>query len=154
MKAIAAATTVSRRSLLTRLLVAAAVAPVMGTAPAGPVNAGKKKKRPSISARVQNVREMCELGGGTLAVSEGAGGTTTECKGGDDNGQVCFISKTKTRCAKTLTHSPATNAGGGGAIPPGDVGNEDPTGGTNAGGGAHVPPGGGVDSGGSSPILE
>jgi hypothetical protein len=151
----AMATTVSRRSLLSRLLMAAAVAPVFGVARGDSADAGKKKKRPSVSQRVQNAREVCEIGGGTLAVSEGSAGTTTECKGGDSDGWTCFISKTKTRCAMSLTQSPAPHAGGGGAVPP-SGGNEDPTsGGSHAGGGAAVPPSGGIDSGGGfGPVLE
>jgi hypothetical protein len=147
----AMATTVSRRGLLSRLLMAAAVAPVMGTMVVPAVDA---KKIQPIKKRVQNAREACEIVGGTATVEKRPGGTTVTCS----DGFVCTISSKKTRCFQTLTNSPATKAGGGGAVPPGDNGNEDPSdGGADPGGGTHVPPDGGVDpNGGGSgdPVLE
>jgi hypothetical protein len=143
------AATVSRRGLLSRLLLAATVAPVLGTMAVPEVNA---KKILPIKKRVQNAREACEIVGGTATVEKRPGGTTVTCS----DGFVCTISSKKTRCFQTLTNSP-TKPGGGGAVPP-SGGAEDPTegGGANPGGGAHVPPGGGVDptGGGSDPVLE
>jgi hypothetical protein len=159
----AMATTVSRRFWLSRLLVAAAVAPVVGVKLAEPVAAGKKKrKKPNIGTveeRTANQRYVCETGDppGKLAVLDGPGGSnTTECKGGEHDGDVCYNTKKATKCYLGRTQDPTTKPGGGGAVPPGG-GNEDPTGGgANAGGGAAVPPTGGVDSGGGSvpPVLE
>jgi hypothetical protein len=156
----AMATTVSRRGWLSRMLVAAAAAPVVGATLVSGVGAkvNTTKVRTSIRKRVQNNRSDCEAGGGTLTVETRPGGTTTTCTGGDLDGLTCTHSKKTSRCHTTLTNSPATNAGGGGAVRPGG-GNEDPTnnsGAANAGGGTAVPPGGGVDSGGGpgSPVLE
>jgi hypothetical protein len=178
----AMATTVSRRGVLARLLLAAAVAPVLGVTRADNVAADKKKKKKpkitSVADRTDSQRFLCEEGGGKLAVQdgpEGSGGNTTECKGGTDNGRTCINTKKSTKCSQALTSSPTkpggggavppsggvenpsggANPGGGGAVPP-SGGNEDPTGGANPGGGAHVPPGGGVDpdGGGSGPVLE
>jgi hypothetical protein len=155
----AMATTVSRRVWLSQLLMAAAVAPVMGATLAGDVDAKVNtiKTKTSIKYRVKAVREICEIGGGTAAVDKRPGGTTVTCNGGDSDGYTCTVTKKHNRCFTALTNSPASNAGGGGAVPPGG-GNEDPSdSGANPGGGAHVPPGGGVDpTGGGSgdPVLE
>ena len=141
----AMATTVSRRSLLSRLLMAAAVAPLMGTMVAPEVDA---KKIQPIKKRVQNAREACDIRRRDVDGQTRPGGTTVTCS----DGYVCTISSKKTRCFQTLTNSPATNAGGGGAVTP-SGGNEDPTdGGANPGGGGHVPPGGGVDPTGGGSI--
>jgi hypothetical protein len=151
----AMATTVTRRVWLARLLMAAAVAPVVGVPLAETVEADKKK-RPSQKKRIGYARESCEAGGGTLVEqTHDSGGTTTECKGGTFDGTFCFHGAKKTKCHSAAPNLP--NAGGGGAVPP-SGGNEDPTdgGGSNPGGGSHVPPSGGVDpdGGGSDPVLE
>jgi hypothetical protein len=148
----AMATTTSRRGWLSRLLLAAAMAPVMGTMVV-PIPEVDAKKIQPIKKRVQNAREACEIVGGTATVEKRPGGTTVTCS----DGFVCTISSKKTRCFQTLTNSPATNAGGGGAVPPDDNGNEDPSdGGADPGGGGGVDPGWEADpgGGGSDPVLE
>ncbi len=156
--ATAIATTISRRSWMSRLLMAA-VAPMVGATLASPVQADKKKKKkPSIKERAEMFRSGCVGDGGTATVEKRPGGTTVTCTGGDLSGDwSCTVSSKTERCHANLTNSPTTHAGGGGAVPPSN-GNENPThgGGNNAGGGAHVPPSGGVDptGGGSGPVLE
>jgi hypothetical protein len=146
----AMATTVSRRRWLSRLLMAAALAPVLGTTVVPDVDA---KKIQPIKKRVQNAREACEILGETATVEKRPGGTTVTCS----DGFVCTISSKKTRCFQTLTNSPAPLAGGGGAVPP-SGGNEDPTDtGANPGGGGGVDPGPGADptgGGTGDPVLE
>jgi hypothetical protein len=141
---------VSRRSLLARLLMAAAAAPVVGAKLGAPAQASKKKKIKSINARVQKNVNTCtdpEFGG-KATVTKRPGGTTVECTLPNGQGYTCTHSSKKTRCHATLTSNPAPLAGGGGAVPPTN-GNEDPTdGGSDPGGGGHVPPGGGVETGG------
>jgi hypothetical protein len=65
-------TTVSRRVWLSRLLLAAAMAPVMGATLADGVDAkvNTVKTKLSIKARVKNDRDICEIGGGTLTVDK------------------------------------------------------------------------------------
>ena len=153
----ALATTVSRRGVLGRLLVAAAAAPVMGVRLADTVDASKKgqKKALSIKQKVDNIKEMCDFEKGTTTVTKRPGGTSVSCTGGEGGDWTCTAHSKGTRCHPNLTTSPAPTAGGGGAVPP-SGGAETPTGGAKPGGGAHVPPGGGVDpdGGGSGPVLE
>jgi hypothetical protein len=140
------ATMMTRRVWLSRLLLAAAVAPVVGPRVAEPVAAGKKKpKVASVSKRTEEQRVRCEIvGGGQLAVLDGPdGGNTTECKGGSLDGLTCINTKSKTTCARQLTNPPSEKPGGGAAEPP-SGGNEQPNDdGTHAGGGAGVDPSGG-----------
>jgi hypothetical protein len=153
----AAATTVSRRSLLARLLITAVAAPVVGVRLVDPVTAGKKdQKRQSKAERVHKLVHGCAADGGTANIEGRPGGATVTCTGGASGDWTCSVHSKGSRCHKNLTYSP-TKPGGGGAVPPSD-GAEDPSDGdgTNAGGGAHVPPNGGVDpnGGGSGPVLE
>ena len=153
----AMATTVSRRAWLSRLLVAAAVAPVVGVRLADDVNANKKdQKRQSKQERVHKLVHGCAADGGTAKIEGRPGGATVTCTGGAGGDWTCTVHSKGSRCHKNLTHSPATNAGGGGAVPP-SGGNEDPSGGgANPGGGGAVPPGetADPDGGGSGPVLE
>jgi len=151
----ALATTVSRRVWLSRLLVAAAVAPVAGLGLAGGVDASKKTKK-QIKQRADEYKRACETGGGTATVTQRRGGTTVACKGSEGGDWSCTVSSGQDRCHANLPNTPTTRAGGGAAVPP-SGGNEDPADdGSNAGGGAAVPPGGTADpSGGSTgPVLE
>jgi hypothetical protein len=143
----AMATTVSRRAWLSQLLMAVAVTFVFGATLDGSADAKVNtiKTNVSIKKRVQAQRELCEIGGGTLSVSERRGGTTTTCHGGDSDGYTCTNSKKSYRCFQTLTNPPGTKAGGGGAVPPSDGADDGGSGGNNAGGGAAVPPGGGAE---------
>lgn len=103
------ATTMTRRVWLSRLLMAAAVAPVAGLRLAEPVAADKTKSSASVADRTASQRQMCEVGGGKLAVMdgpEGSGGNTTECKGGANDGWTCINTKTTSDCSKQLTTPP------------------------------------------------
>ena len=142
----AMATTISRRSWFSRVLMAAAVAPVVGVRLADSVHAGKKKKKAhNITLRVEAERLGCEFGNpehsGTLVEQQHEDGTvTTECKGGDLDGRTCFHGKTKTKCHQQTQHVPTTNVTEGavpataGADPSGGTAGTDPSGGTTTGG--------------------
>jgi hypothetical protein len=159
----AMATTVSRRRWLSRLLMAAAVAPVLGVTLGETANADKKgKKRKSIKERADAYRRACVADGGTATVEKRPGGTTVTCTGGtnglgEEVDWTCTVHSKGSRCHTNLTHSPAPLAGGGGAVPP-SGGTEDPTDtGANPGGGGGVDPGPGADptgGGPGDPVLE
>jgi hypothetical protein len=103
------ATTMTRRVWLSRLLMAAAVTPVIGLRFADPVAADKSKSSASVADRTTSQRQMCELGGGKLAVMdgpEGSGGNTTECKGGANDGWTCINTKTTSDCSKQQSAPP------------------------------------------------
>jgi hypothetical protein len=153
-------TTVSRRSVLARLLTAVVAAPVVGMTLAETVNADKKRKHKprSISSRVRDYKAGCEADNGTATVDKRPGGTTVTCTGGDQGGDwSCTVHSKGDRCHTNLTHTPAPLAGGGGAVPP-SGGNEDPTDtGATPGGGGGVDPGPGADptgGGPGGPVLE
>jgi hypothetical protein len=154
------AQTTSRVVTLSRLGMAVLVALLLGTMVISDVDAkgNSSKSNVSIKKKVNNLKEICDIEGGTATVEKRPGGTSVSCSGGGGGDWTCVASSKKVRCYQELTNSPATNAGGGGAVPPGDNGNEDPSdGGADPGGGAHVPPSGGVDpNGGGSgdPVLE
>lgn len=139
------ATTMTRRGWLARLLLAAAAAPVAGVTLAAPVAAGKKKKSKigSVADRTVAQQVVCEANGGTLAVLDGPfGGNTTECKGGENDGEVCYNTTKTTQCYSARTQEP-TKPGGGSAVPP-SGGNEPPANDPPlAGGGTGVDPSGG-----------
>jgi hypothetical protein len=57
----------------------------------------------SIAERVQNQRDICELGGGTLEATNTAfGSTITKCKGGKEDGYTCVNTAPSTDCHKGL----------------------------------------------------
>jgi hypothetical protein len=57
----------------------------------------------SIAERVQNQRDNCELGGGTLEETNTAfGSTITKCKGGKEDGYTCVNTAQSTNCHKGL----------------------------------------------------
>jgi hypothetical protein len=158
----AMATTVSRRVWFARLLLALGVVLTLGTMVVPEVDASKKSKA-RIAREVKQFQRDCKDGGGTFEVSKRPGGTTASCTGGDyagdgSDGTTCTFHSKGTRCHLHLTHSPAPLAGGGGAVPPGDNGNEDPgDGGADPGGGGGIDPGWEADPDGdgpSGPVLE
>lgn len=140
---------------LSRLLLSLAVAFLLGALLSPDVDAnknkGKTKDFTSIQSRNSAQRQLCEMGGGSLSVEKGSGDSMiTECIGGDNDGYICTNSKKSTVCVQTLTTSPAPLAGGGGAVPPSQGGNEDPAGGgANPGAGGGIDPGWGAEPGGS-----
>ena len=60
--------TLSRRGWLSRLVLAAAVAPVVGATRIDTGEAKKKSKKLSKKQRVEQYRRACEAGGGTADV--------------------------------------------------------------------------------------
>jgi hypothetical protein len=152
------AATVSRRVWLSRLLMAAAVAPVNGVTLADSVDASKKgqKKSEGVKKRAKPYIDGCKGDNGTPTVTVRPGGTTIACTGGDHGDWTCTVSSKTERCHKTLTNPPKKPLDDVSTTPTG--GNEDPTvdGGSNASGGSAVPPGGTADPGGGSsdPVLE
>jgi hypothetical protein len=113
--------TMTRRFCLSRLLLAAAVAPMAGLSVAAPVGADKKKNvKGSVAERAKSQQQLCELGGGKLAVLDGPnGGNTTECKGGDNDGWTCFNTTTTTDCSKQQPADDGNPALGG--VDPSDL---------------------------------
>src|SRR3712207_1793890 len=78
------ATMASRRDLLSRLLLALAVALTLGTAMVPEVDATKKGKNTveSIKSRVKRQQKICESYGGTATVTPSAGKSkTVKCEG-------------------------------------------------------------------------
>ncbi len=131
---IAMATTLSRRVWLSRMLLAA-VAPVVGARLADPVDA---KKSPG---SYQNAfTKACRERGGT---PKRVRSRVVKCTFADGTVVECDFNHNPPSCTKALTNPP-TKPGGGGAVPPSDGVNEDPTG---TGG---SPVGGGVDPSGGN----
>ena len=140
------ATTMSRRGWLSRLLLAAAVAPVAGVRLADPVAADKKKTK---KQRVDAYKRTCELNGGTATIESRPGGTTVTCTGGKDPATgapqdwTCTVHSKGSRCHANLTNSPSSPLNDTTAPPTG--GAEQPTSGANPGGGGAVDPPGTAD---------
>jgi hypothetical protein len=163
------ATTMSRRDWLSRLLLAAAVAPVVGVRLADPVAADKKKKTAK-QKKVEAYKRTCETNGGTATIESFPGGTTVTCTGGKDasgdpQNWTCTVHSKGSRCHANLTTPPTTplndttapptggveqptsgaNPGGGGAVDPTGGNEQPPAGGANPGGGGAVDPPGTAD---------
>ena len=95
----AMATTVSRRTCLSRLLLAAAVAPVMGAMLADTADANKKKKKNKRKeAHVGISVSACENENGTVEVIERPGGTTVNCTDSDNGDWSCTHTSQSSRC--------------------------------------------------------
>jgi hypothetical protein len=145
------ATTASRTVWLSRLLLAVAVAVVLGATLADSVAAEKNtgRKPTSIAARVKDEKTRCESNGGKIQVTytlpgADSGTATSTCSGGTHDGRECTHTKKSTVCTQAATHEPSLPYS-----PLQDVvvsptgGYEDPSvGGATPGGGA-----GGVDPG-------
>jgi len=132
-----------RRDSIARVLLALAVAVVLGAslAPSADASKGGKNTVASVSKRVQAQKDMCEIvGGGTLKVVKRPGGTTTTCNGGVQDGRVCTYTSKKSRCHQTRQAVPGnpnsapvvpviTGGGPGPEAPadPSDGGEEEPT---------------------------
>ena len=95
----AMATKHSRRGLLARMLLAAAVAPVMGVRLTDDVSADKKKKKNKRKeAHVGISVSACENEGGTAEVIEKPGGTTVNCTGSENGDWSCTHTSQSSRC--------------------------------------------------------
>jgi hypothetical protein len=90
---------------LARVMVALAVALVLGSMLVPSGEAAKKGKNTiaSVKDRVQGQRDLCEtLGGGTMTVSTTPfGATITDCEGGTHDGQHCVNTNASTTCTTT-----------------------------------------------------
>jgi len=161
----AMATMASQTVWLSRLLLAVAVALVLGVTLADSVDATKKGNNTiaSVKDRIQVQRDHCELlGGGELDVRRGKGGTRfTYCEGGSHGGTSCKHTEeaTQCKCETTGKNGFCTQAvtappHAGVAVPPPDGVLDNPTGGggePNAGRGATVPPPSEADPGDGEP---
>lgn len=135
--------TTSRRIVLSRLVAAVAMAPVLGVTLTGTVEARKKGKNTiaSIKDRVKWQQELCNNDGGTLDARELPSGTTIGyCEGGSTDGTRCKHTEQDTTCTCTHTgkdgwcSSASTEPGQPGVADPPSGGTlEDPTG-SQAGG--------------------
>jgi hypothetical protein len=123
----AMAATASRRNVLSRFLTALAIAPAMGSAMTGHVDASKKGKNTiaSVGDRIKNISEYCsDLGGTPTTTTTPFGYKSTKCNGGDMDGTRCTHTKKKTNChcshtgqdgwcSAAVTAPPAGGADGG-----------------------------------------
>jgi hypothetical protein len=137
-----------------RLLLAVAVALVLGTTLTSSVDATKKGKNTiaSVKDRISAQRDYCELlGGGELDVRRGKGATRfTYCEGGQFDGTSCKHTEGASQC-KCETTGKKGFCEQAIATPP-DAGEPGPGGrATNAGGGATVPPPSEADPGNGEP---
>jgi hypothetical protein len=147
---IAMATTASRRDVLSRLLLALAVALTLGTTVAPEVDAKKVGKNTiaSIKSRVKNEIKNCKDAGGKATVTQNAGKSkTVACTGVPERVEgagdyTCVVHSKGTRCHATRVSQPGSPLGDVTA-PPAEDANENPTGGgggNNAGDGTVAPP--------------
>lgn len=129
----------TRRLMPLSLLLALAAAILLGSMLGQDVEATKVKAHSSIKRRVQDQRDLCEAGGGTLDVRNTAfQSTITTCNGGDSDGYTCVNTKKNSYCDYDLTQSPSSPVTDPAAPP--TNGNEQPSDNTQAGGGAGVDP--------------
>ena len=141
----AMAATASRTVGFSRLLLALAVAMVLGSTVVDSVDAKKNhgRKPTSIADRIKDEKTLCEKNGGKIWVTHKPGSATSTCNGGAKDGRECTHTRKSTVCAPARTQPPAH---GGVTAPPSDAGlNPDGGdtgggGGNNAGGGAVAPP--------------
>jgi len=143
--------TASRTVGFSRLLLALAVALVLGTMVAPDADAGKKGKNTieSVGKRVKTAVSVCDKDGGTATVTKKPGGTTVACEGTSTNHDwACTYHSKGNRCHATRTRLPDDVI----APPTGGL-HEDPTGdgGNHAGGGAVAPRPGEADPDGGEP---
>ncbi len=148
------AATASRMVWFSRLLLAVAVALVLGATLAGNVDASKKGKNTiaSVKDRISAQRDYCELlGGGDLDVRRGKGATRfTYCEGGQFDGTSCKHTEGASQC-KCETTGKKGFCEQAITAPP-DAGEPGPGGrANNAGGGATVPPPSDADPGDGEP---
>ena len=114
------ATTMTRRTWLARIVLAAAVAPVVGLRVAAPVEAGKKKRtKKAQQASIDAYKDTCEANGGTATGTTYRGGTSVACTGQTTEGTTdwnCVVTSQGDRCYTNSTTPPP-------ALPTTDPGN-------------------------------
>jgi hypothetical protein len=147
----AMATTASRRAWLARLLLAAAMAPVLGVRLADTADASKKgkKKATSIKKRAEVYENTCTAGGGTATTTKLPGGTTVACTGHKAGDWACTVHSKGSRCHATRTTPPQTPLDDVHTSPTGGV---QPTDGDSGGGDGDQPWQGDLPE--NPPILE
>lgn len=95
--------TTSRRTWLSRMLLAAVAAPVLGVTLAESAGASKPGKNTvaSIGKRLENAKDTCELiGGGKMdTVSLPSGTKITYCNGGEHGGTRCKHTSQESTCS-------------------------------------------------------
>lgn len=116
------ATTLSRRGWLSRLLMAAAVAPVLGATLTERVHADKKdtkkqKREKRIRKRAQAEADACnQVPGQWGTINKRPGGTTVTCSDGQGPVYTCTYNSKGSRCRSHVISGP--NSADGSTPPP------------------------------------